>query len=144
MSPHPLRLLLPAVALVLLAACSNAEQESTTTATPESTRSTAPSASPTPSATAAPATPSSTATAQSATITIADFDYAVPPSVAAGAQVQVVNDDGEALTVTIRGGPSIVVPPRGAMMTFRAPAEAGTYDIVCDFHGNMTAQLVVA
>ena len=139
MSPR----LLPLVAtVVLLTACSSSEQPATTAATPESTRSTAPSTTPAPSAPPAPATSASAATAQ-ATITIRDFDYAVPASITAGAQVKVVNDDGEAHTLTIRGGPSIVVPPRGASMTFDAPAEAGTYDIVCDFHGNMTAQLVV-
>ena len=140
MSPR----LLPLVAtVVLLTACSSSEQPATTTATPEPTRSGAPSTSPAPSAPPAPATSASAATAQGATITIRDFDYAVPASVTAGAQVEVVNDDGEAHTLTIPGGPSIVVPPRGASMTFDAPAEAGTYDILCDFHGNMTAQLVV-
>jgi plastocyanin len=144
MSRRPLHLLLPVVTLVLLTACSSSEQETTTTVTKESTTSTAPSTSQAPSASPAPATSASAATAQGATITIEDFDYAVPPSVAAGAQVQVVNNDGEAHTVTIPGGPSIVVPPRGSTMTFSAPAKAGTYDIVCDFHGNMSARLVVA
>ena len=152
MSPHSLRLLLPVVTLALLTACSSSEQATTTTATPRSPTSTAPSTSPAPSASAAPApsasaaptTSASAGTAQGATITIESFEYAVPPSVGAGAQVEVVNNDGEAHTLTIRGGPSIVVPPRGSTMTFTAPANAGTYDIVCDFHGNMTAQLVVA
>jgi plastocyanin len=144
MSLHPFHLLLPVVTLVLLTACSSSEQETSTMATPESTTSTAPSTSPAPSASPAPATSASAATAQGATITIEDFDYTVPPSIAAGAQVQVVNNDGEAHTVTIPGGPSIVVPPRGSTMTFSAPAKAGTYDIICDFHGNMTAQLVIA
>ncbi len=144
MSRRPLHLLLPVVTVVLLTACSSSEQETTTMVTPESTTSTAPSTSPAPSASPAPATSASAATAQGATITIEDFDYAVPPSVPAGAQVQVVNNDGEAHTVTIPDGPSIVVPPRGSTMTFSAPAKVGTYDILCDFHGNMTAQLVVA
>lgn len=121
MSPLPLKLLLPVVTLVLLTACSSAEQATTTTATPESTTTTAPSTSAAPSASPAPATPAGADTAQAATITIEDFDDVVPASVTAGAQVQVVNNDGEAHTVTIPGGPSIVVPPRGAMMTFSAP-----------------------
>ena len=149
MSPHPHPLLLPVVALVLLTACSSSEQDTTTMATPESTGSAAPSTPPAPPNSPAPAASASTDTPQgaaipAATITIEDFDYAVPPTVPVGAQMQVVNNDREAHTVTIPGGPSIVVPPRGATMTFSAPAEAGTYDIVCDFHGNMTAQLVVA
>lgn len=144
-----LRLLSLGAGVVLLTACSSSEQGTTTMATPEPTRSTAQSTSPAASAPAAPATPpapatsAGAATAQGATITIKDFDYAVPASVAAGAQVQVVNNDGEAHTVTIPGGPSIVVPPRGSTVTFSAPAKAGTYEIVCEFHGNMTAQLVV-
>jgi len=144
MSQHPLHLLLPVVTVVLLTACSSSEPETSTTAAPESTTSAAPSTSSAPSASPAPTTSTSAAAAQSATITIEGFDYAVPASVAAGAQVRVVNNDGEAHTVTIPDGPSIVVPPRGATMTFDAPAKAGTYEIVCDFHGNMTAQLVVA
>lgn len=144
MSPPSLQLLLPVVTLALLTACSSSEQETTTVATPEPTASTAPSTSPAPPTSPAPASSASAAAAQGAKITIESFDYAVPASVAAGAQVQVVNNDGEAHTLTIPGGPSIVVPPRGSTMTFSAPAKAGTYDIVCDFHGNMTAQLVVA
>lgn len=144
-----LRLLPLGASIVLLTACASSEREATMMPTAESTRSTAPSTSstapapPAPPTSPAPATSASAATAQGATITIESFDYAVPGSVAAGAQVQVVNNDGEAHTLTIPGGTSIVVPPRGATMTFNAPAKAGTYKIVCDFHGGMTAQLVV-
>ena len=146
MSSHLLLRALPwlTTGVVVLTACSSAATSTArTTAGPAPT--TAPPASPagaSPAATtAAPTAP--TAPAAGATITIRDFSYAVPASVGAGVQVQVVNDDAEAHTLTLRGGPSVVVPPRGAMVIFRAPTRTGTYEIVCDFHANMHAQLVV-
>ena len=161
MHPHliRIRLLVPVAAVVLLAAaCSSADDEAA------SARPTAPAASASASASAsqepspevaAPTTPAPTtpaaapsaeaAAAPPATVTIAGFDYSVPPSVAAGAEVQVTNEDREAHTFTLSGGGGVqVVVPGGATVSVTAPAKAGRYPIVCDFHGGMTADLVVA
>jgi plastocyanin len=77
-------------------------------------------------------------------ITIADFAYAVPSSVPAGAAVRVVNRDREAHTVTLGGGDGTsVTVAGGASGTLTAPAAAGSYPVGCDFHGDMTSTLVV-
>lgn len=140
-----------AVALLATACSSSPEAPAARTAAVESPSATSsdPLADPTESptatapATASPAAPT-TPPAEVLSITIDDFDYSVPPSVPAGATVRVVNEDREVHTVTLRGlaGPSLVVPG-GSTATLTAPA-AGTYEIVCDFHGGMTATLVVA
>jgi len=145
---RPARLLLPLTALLaLLTACSSGDQvaEADNAAAPSPSASSAASASP-----ASPAAPSVSpsaapeAAAEPATVTIADFAYDVPASVAPGAQVQIVNEDREAHTFTLAdGGPSVVVQG-GASGTVTAPDLPGTYGVVCDFHGNMTAELVVA
>jgi plastocyanin len=133
-------LLLPLAAVALLAtACSSgadapARADAPAAATPSAT-------------TSAPATPSPGATttpAAAPVITIADFSYDVPAQVPPGTTVEVVNQDREAHTVTLRGvdGPPLVVQG-GSTASFRTPG-AGTYEIVCDFHGGMTAALVVA
>ena len=152
MSPRPLPLrLLVAVATVALltAACSPSDGAPPVSAPLSATATPAPattSASPTGSgpATGDAAPTATSAPVEPAGITIEDFDYDVPASVPPGAQVQLTNQDSEAHTVTLKnGGPSVVVQG-GATTTLTAPAEAGTYSIVCDFHGNMSAELVVA
>ena len=144
---------LPALVLgvILLTACSSSSPEPTasqrpapptTTAGPPpvTTPSAAPPAAPT---AAAPTATTPTPTTPTATVTIQGFAYVVPASVAPGEALDLVNRDGEAHTFTIKGSPPVVVPGRGTA-TAKAPARAGTYTVVCDFHGGMTAQLVVA
>ena len=146
-----LALPLVAVALLVTACSSSPDAPAARAAAVETPSAASPGALPSATATASPsATASPTATAPSEApaegpiITISDFDYVVPPSVPAGAQVQVVNEDREAHTVTLRGlaGPSLVVPG-GSTAVLTAPA-VGTYEVVCDFHGGMTATLVAA
>jgi len=140
---RPAQLLLVLGAAALLATgCSSGEGSAApamTIDTPASTAAadrSAPAASADPTATASPA-------AEAVTITISDFEYDVPESVPAGSEIEVVNQDREAHTLTFAdGGPSVVVQG-GMTTTFTAPA-AGSYGIVCDFHGSMTAELVVA
>jgi plastocyanin len=138
--PLAASLLLPLAAVALLAtACSSGADAPAGAPAPAAA---APSAT-----TSAPAPPSPRATTSPAAvpvITIAEFSYEVPVQVPAGALVEVVNQDREAHTVTLRGvdGPALVVQG-GSTASFRAPA-AGSYEIVCDFHGGMTAALVVA
>lgn len=91
-------------------------------------------------ASGAAGTPSSAAS----TIHIHDFSYTVPASVPAGAQVEVMNMDGEAHTVTAdSGGGFAVRVPAGQTMTFIAPTKPGRYPFHCEYHSNMHGTLIV-
>ena len=108
-----------------------------------------PSPSPT---TSAPATSTSPGAAPSASasavepvlITIKDFKYTMPASVAPGSKVTIKNADGQSHTVTsaTRGAFDVTVEGGGSA-TFTAPTAPGSYPFVCTFHGNMTGTLVV-
>lgn len=82
-------------------------------------------------------------TTETATITIADFEYVGPASIAPGTQITVVNEDSQAHTLTAEdaGGFDAVVPP-GESVTFTAPA-AGSYPYICIYHSNMSGTLEV-
>jgi plastocyanin len=130
-------------------ACSGSPQAPT--APPASSAGSAASSSaPTPSAatsastsSAAAPTPSTTA-AVAAAITIKDFAFTVPASVAPGATVTITNADAQSHTVTSKdGGFDVKVDGRGGMATLTAPKTAGTYTLTCDFHANMTGSLTV-
>ena len=131
-----------AIASVLtlgLTACGTTNDSSGTTASTSSTSST--SSMPMPSSTAAAPTASTTATASS--ITIKDFMFELPASVSPGAQVIVKNLDAQAHTVTSKkGGFDVKVDP-GGTATLVAPNAPGSYPVVCSFHANMSATLVV-
>ena len=138
---RPARLLLVLSITALLATGCSSGEDSAAPATTTDTA--APTAAAEPSAPPASADASAPAEAMTITITISEFEYDVPESVPAGSEVEIVNQDRESHTVTLAdGGPSVVVQG-GATKTFTAPA-AGSYGIVCDFHGSMTAELVVA
>ena len=133
-----------AVVAVLTTACGSAD-DGTAALEPAASPSTSataasPSTSPAPAEASAPS--SAPAGAQPVTVTISGFDYGVPDAVPAGAELTVVNEDAEAHTFTVRDGESVVVQG-GKTATVAAPAAAGTYEVVCDLHGGMTATLVV-
>ena len=134
-----------AVGLIIgLAGCgSSAAPGSEATSTTSPTSSSSPQASTpaaSPSAAAAPSTP----TATTALITIKDFAYAVPASVAPGTKVTVKNQDGEGHTVTsAQGAFDVTATAGGGTATFTAPTKPGRYTFVCTFHGNMMGTLVV-
>jgi plastocyanin len=89
------------------------------------------------------APPSSSAQEADAVITITDFAYKVPASVAAGATITIKNEDSQAHTVTSKeGGFDVKVDPKGTA-TLKAPDKAGSYPFVCTFHANMSSTLVV-
>ena len=100
------------------------------------------------SSTGAPESPTGSATgsataAAEVLITITDFTYKVPASVAPGATVTVKNGDSQAHTVTSKeGGFDAKVDPKGTV-TFTAPTKPGRYAFVCSFHSNMKGTLVV-
>lgn len=133
--PSSRRLLLLALAAALATSCS-AEREVPAAAAP-STAATQPSAAaPSPSPTPAAAAP--------ARMTIASFEYDVPPAVRPGEPITVVNQDREAHTVTIGTGAVRLTVPGGGTATFAAPSQPGEHLVVCDLHGGMEAVLVVA
>ncbi|MEO6143588.1 MAG: cupredoxin domain-containing protein [Dermatophilaceae bacterium] len=115
--------------------------EATSTAFP--TSSSSPQAS-TPGASSSPDPAPSAPSGRTALITIRDFTYAVPASVAPGTTVTVKNQDGESHTVTsAQGAFNVTATARGGTATLTAPAKTGSYPFVCTLHGNMTGTLVV-
>lgn len=84
------------------------------------------------------------APAEEAVITIADFKYQMPESIALGAEITVINDDDAPHTVTADGdGEFDVEVGPGETVTFTAPEEAGEYQVICTFHPQMSGTLVI-
>lgn len=95
------------------------------------------------SSSASPSASSSPEANGEAVITITDFAYKVPASVAPGATITIKNGDSQAHTVTSKaGGFDVKIDPQGTA-TMKAPDKPGSYDFVCTFHANMTSTLVV-
>lgn len=97
-----------------------------------------------------PATPTSVAAArtpdmQPVVITIKDFKYTVPGSVAPGAKVTVKNDDAQNHTITSapKGAFEVTANGGGGSTTFTAPTKPGSYKFICTFHADMGGTLVV-
>ncbi len=136
-----------ALLLVLLTACGGTDSTDSSAPAPPSASEPAGTAdsgeSSAPAASASPSAPADEA-ATEARIVIKDFDYEMPQQVAAGATVTVTNEDAQSHTVTSKEGGFDVVVQGGETVTFDAPAKAGSYKVICNFHGNMKAQLVVA
>lgn len=95
----------------------------------------------------APPTGAGTTTAPdaAATITIKDFKYGDPITVAPGAVVEVVNMDSAPHTVTAQQDKvfDLDLAGNGARGTFTAPTEPGTYPYICVYHPNMKGTLTV-
>lgn len=137
----------------LIGACGSGGQ-STSTAPPTSTPSVSassgtPGAGPTSSNTSMPPGSSSSAApapAAAAKITIKDFKYQVPVSVAPGAKITVSNSDAVNHTVTsdTAGLFDAVIPSSGGTHTITAPTKPGKYPFHCTYHANMHGVLVVS
>ena len=80
-----------------------------------------------------------------AAITIKDFEYGTPVTVAPGSMVAVTNTDSAGHTVTSDQGTAFDVPVQGhgGTATFTAPSAPGTYTYHCNYHPNMHGTLVV-
>lgn len=77
-------------------------------------------------------------------MTIKNFKYQTPKSVAPGAKVTVKNMDSTTHTVTVdKGGSFDVSIPGGASATFTAPTKPGKYPFHCKYHSDMHGTLVV-
>jgi plastocyanin len=92
----------------------------------------------------ASATPTSASNATSDTITIKNFMFGAPITVAQGAEVTVKNADSTAHTVTADDmsfdtGP---IDP-GDTATFTVSSKAGTIKFHCDIHNYMTGSIQV-
>jgi plastocyanin len=132
-----LRLAAAAAAVAIaVAACSSGDDSS----------SAAPSAAATTSAAAAPTTSapgggegSSSSSEDSGTITIQNFAFGEPITVAPGATIKVTNMDAAAHdAISDDGKFKTPLLKQGESATFTAPAEPGTYTFSCSVHANMT------
>jgi plastocyanin len=126
-----------AAAAIAVAACSSGD---------DSSGSAAPGVATTTSAATAPTTSapgggegSSTAGEDSATITIENFTFGDPITVAPGTMIKVTNMDtaGHDLASDDAGKFKTPVLKKGESATFTAPSEAGTYKFSCTVHANM-------
>jgi plastocyanin len=128
--------------LSALAACSSSSDTASSGAESPAPSSSAPSSAAPSSSAPSSAAPSADA-AKTATITIKDFKYDGPTSVAPGTKITITNEDSEAHTVTAASGDAfdVKIDP-GKSATLTAPA-SGTYKFDCTFHGNMHGTLKV-
>ena len=135
--------IVPAVALGL-SACGSSGPDAGASSTSSSMSSMDMPSSSSSSSTSAPSSSSSSSAKQAeAVITIADFAYKVPASVAPGTTITIKNGDSQAHTVTSKdGGFDVKVDPN-ATATMKAPDKPGSYKFVCTFHANMAGTLVV-
>jgi plastocyanin len=132
--------IIPALALGL-AACGSSTPDAGSSSTSSSMSSMDMPSSAGSSSSTAPS--SSSSDSAEAVISIADFAYTVPASVAPGATITIKNSDSQAHTVTSKeGGFDVKVDPQGTA-TMKAPTKPGSYKFVCSFHANMTGTLVV-
>lgn len=89
--------------------------------------------------------PTEEAPAEEIVITIRNFEYEMPESVPAGAEITVVNEDTAPHTVTTTETEDFdAIAEGGQTVTFTAPTEPGEYPFICTYHPNMTGTLVVS
>ena len=113
------------------------------TRSPAPTGSPVPTRSPTPTGTSTASGASEAGSAPPVAVTIRDFRYRLPEQVAPGARLQIRNLDDDAHTFTIRAADVQVAVRVGETGQGRAPRRPGTYEVVCEFHADMEASLVV-
>ncbi len=133
------------VGLLVGATGCSADDASSDSEAQETTASTASSSSSSPSepSESKKAKPSAPAE-ETAEITIVDFQFQGPDSVAPGTEITVTNEDSAPHTVTAEddGGFDVTVAG-GETVTFTAPSEPGSFPYICTFHPDMTGTLVV-
>ena len=89
--------------------------------------------------------PTEEAPAEEIVITIRNFEYEMPETVPAGAEITVVNEDTAPHTVTTTETEDFdAIVQGGETTTFTAPTEPGEYPFFCTYHPNMTGTLVVS
>lgn len=130
------------VAALSLSACSSdSDTESTGSAGTTAAASTA----------AVPTGDASTAAGQSepaatVEITIKDFAYGDPLTVAPGTEITVTNLDSAPHDVVPKDGNSWTMKllEKDQTDSFKAPNSAGSYDFTCSVHANMAGELIVS
>ena len=113
---------------LLVVACGDSGGDTTTTAVPD---------------TSAPDTSAPGGSAGEATITIADFTFDGPSTVAVGDTIEVVNEDTVGHTWTATGGEfnsGTLATGDTFEFTFE---EAGEFDYFCSIHPDMTGTITV-
>ncbi len=130
------------IALFAVTACGSDESSSADSGT--SAPSTSSTESVAPTGEAPSSSEASAPAAEPVVITIKDFAYSGPGTVAPGTEITVKNDDDAAHTVTAdgKGGFDVILQP-GTSATFKAPGEPGKYDFHCTYHANMHGSLTV-
>ncbi|MFI7585144.1 cupredoxin domain-containing protein [Kocuria sp. M1N1S27] len=76
-------------------------------------------------------------------ITVEDFAYELPASVAPGATVTVINEGDATHTVTAEDDSFEAVVAGGGTTTFLAPEQPGDYAVACAYHAGMSGTLTV-
>lgn len=136
---HGITTVVLAAALVGTAGC--AARSGPAGEVPETPATSAPAATPSPEA---GSTEGSQAEQGEAVITVGDFSYDLPPSVAPGSTVTVINEGEATHTVTAQGEGSFeAIAAGGETVTFTAPEEPGEYPITCTYHPEMSGTLTV-
>lgn len=108
-----------------------------------------PSSSPTTSEPSTPISPGAASSAgavatKPALITIKNFKFTIPASVAPAAKITVKNQDAQNHTVTSATKSIFDVTVVGdGTATFTAPTKPGSYVFACNFHANMMGTLVI-
>lgn len=142
MSTKPGMMTMAAAGLIVaLAGCGSSGTTAGSDATGAASQTSSSPATPEPGASTSP----DSGAAAPALITIKDFKYTLPASVAPGAKVMVKNEDSQNHTVTSspKGAFDVNVAGGGGTATFTAPTKPGTYNLICTFHANMMGALVV-
>ena len=125
-----------AAAVIAVAACSSGDDSSSAAPSVAATTS---AAAPTTSAPAGGEATSAGAGQSSGTITIQNFAFGDPLTVAPGATIKVTNNDVAAHdAVSDDGKFKTPLLKQGESATFTAPTEPGTYRYSCSVHANMT------
>lgn len=81
--------------------------------------------------------------AEEPVITVEDFAYELPASVAPGATVTVINEGDATHTVTAEDDSFEAIVAGGDTTTFLAPEQPGDYAVACAYHAGMSGTLTV-
>ena len=139
-TPRIVSLAVAATLTAALAGCSSTDEASPESSDSAASESEAPAAEPSTDEKSAKEQPAE----EAAVITITDFEFDGPTSVAPGAEVTLENSDSSTHSATSEDDSfTEVIVEADASGTFTAPMEPGEYEYVCKFHPEMTATLVV-